>query len=1729
MKNPILLQKPTSDHCGPGYVGKSKYLETKNLLSEFDTEEKRLTVLRNLGILNNQIDIVQELGDDTSVVMSQKAVTDAINNNKNIEIYESENNLPTSAATGRIAAVVYQTNNETVNRLYFKNEEAWKSINDVKIVDAENKLDPSAPQGTIAVVAINTKQKFLSDLNCPRDLKTAEDFEQLEFIEEPLVINAPTHVDIDLSEELIILTFAQDFYIPKQTDSTDILPNLPHYIYIGKFDTLTSDGAAWGIYHFSQALGGGIIAEYDSNGDRISYNERQIQDLNLYLKYQYRYKYWVSKKTIPNYDIVNTFIAVGQTVMTTVPYIKDFDKWTSLLNTDILYIDEAKLYEYEVEQDGTSFLVRVPKDRLKEITRGVDFIDFKNYSRICVGDNIYPLFLEDGMYTTPIRTLIEEDYALQIWPMVISGFSDSYTFQSGYAKTELAGITIANDYSDLSSDEKVGSIATTQESVDDTKTVSEYYEQIQGNFPTRLREVVIDPKEYTDVRVEGYHYLEMYIYNLSIDGKPVSQASPQGKLTISEFNPNYSSENAVWGIYCSISSISQQESAVLEYDQNGNRITWNPDALTAFNNSKLVGNAGGKVYGGYISDFDPYLSVLDGILYFSNTTTKTTLYLKHDFNGWEKYYSPIKNNSIKLEHLSDEVTKTLKGVSIYDSIDKLDKNAEQGSLASVAIDTLEEISFSELYQPTEEDFSSNTLPIAILSKVSGISVIVPDPSIEPPEFEIELYSEDFNPENGVGLFVALAGNGYVYIWDVANDKSLEFELFIYNEDENTLTLNEENLTELNNILSEKSYVYGGTRGATNEDGDWGLIDPSVSNSIYRAISGEQKTDLHIKDIEGWRKLNDVKIVDSVDKLDPNAKQGTLATVAINTLREIKWSEVYQPTEEELSQPFEDVVGKLTRISKFEVTPPESMDIMPNEEDWYVAYLFSGTTEGGFGIGHRSVGYFGESMDDMMMEAYSEDDVNYTWEVYRNFVQQANELLSKDPMYYLGSFLNDEPISLPPFLDEILHIYTGEVSTELYIKTEKGWTPYKESDTLYIDYNSLWNYEQVDLYEDDTWYFKIPFNEFAHITKGVNFNDARKYRFVSFDGIVEPLCGDGHYFWTNGTVNVYESEFSTEWDLSFWVENEYVYVGTYISQVVKLPLQQYQSVDDLPLWYDEGGTAVVFEDKDRTISPYELQVGQQVLGIDFDMYTQISLPEQDVDGGVYFYTDDGHHILLHIYSFVEGESSYEVYATIDEEKKLIALYDRNGTLVDYHYEILQEINELLRDNKYVCNEKLELFYWGIVSYIVAGKTPTLYIKRNEWERVFEGEGVVVAESVEDLDLEAEAGKVACVVSPKEKDVPLNAFWEYGYSLTAIVPQIPQIVDVSNGYVDVCVEFKGKITKNTIRLCANWLTVWVEINGEATTIATYDNDTQALTYSNCDIIDTINNIYLSSDVYEKNAGYVDEDFLNQFFKWIVKDTKTELYVKNKASWERFSAAEVTNNLTEGGVDKALSAEMGKVLSERIDEVDLKLDNVNIIVNSVDELPEDAPVGSTAMVKSQTEVPAVKNIPKSGKLGNISLVSNAGTLSFPTTQGLHYQIYTGGFESLPGSLKTISLINNGYPPNFTLGLKLPSSSGDVATWDSEGKLIFLDQSAIDAFNDMLNTDEYVVYGTGLSDYAYNYLSQLVKTNGTKLVSAMYVKEDSWEEYDKDTKDKVATLEAKVAELETKIQELLNSLQTN
>lgn len=360
MKNPIFLQKPTPDHCGPGCVGKSKYLETKNLLSEFDTEEKRLTVLRNLGILNSQIDIVQELGDDTSVVMSQKAVTDAINNNKNIEIYESENNLPTSAETGRIAAVVYQTNNETVNRLYFKNEEAWKSLNDVKIVDSVNKLDKNAERGSLATVAVNTNVEVpFSELYQP----TEEDFNSA--IPPVSKLSKVNRISVIAPDPLIEPT---EFEIKLYSEDFNPESN------IGKVVVL--DG--WGYFYLydmaddSQNMEFNLFI-YNEEENTITINEEILAELNNILSE----KGYVYGGTYEDYGLiddpsVSDFIYhVIEEIQKTDIYIKDVEGWKVLDNEEL----RNQISDLEVNLANLENTVNNLEDKTTLIVNSVDELD----------------------------------------------------------------------------------------------------------------------------------------------------------------------------------------------------------------------------------------------------------------------------------------------------------------------------------------------------------------------------------------------------------------------------------------------------------------------------------------------------------------------------------------------------------------------------------------------------------------------------------------------------------------------------------------------------------------------------------------------------------------------------------------------------------------------------------------------------------------------------------------------------------------------------------------------------------------------------------------------------------------------------------------------------------------------------------------------------------------------------------------------------------------------------------------------------------------------------------------------------------------------------------------------------------------------------------------------------------------------------------------------------------
>ena len=198
------------------------------------------------------------------------------------------------------------------------------------------------------------------------------------------------------------------------------------------------------------------------------------------------------------------------------------------------------------------------------------------------------------------------------------------------------------------------------------------------------------------------------------------------------------------------------------------------------------------------------------------------------------------------------------GVLIVDSVDKLDPNAKQGSLASVVISTPAKISFSELYQPTTDEVNMETFVVDTtnLSKVTGISISSYfDISTEFQAFMVYLFSKDFDMHGRVGQVIApfMGEIGGAKIMNLSTQEQSELELFIPNDD-GTITVNEENLAIINNLLSATEFVYGGTFSSNNGE----QVNPSYVDIFYKTIGGiQKKTYLYIKDVGRWEQYSEL--------------------------------------------------------------------------------------------------------------------------------------------------------------------------------------------------------------------------------------------------------------------------------------------------------------------------------------------------------------------------------------------------------------------------------------------------------------------------------------------------------------------------------------------------------------------------------------------------------------------------------------------------------------------------------------------------------------------------------------------------------------------------------------------------------------------------------------------------------------------------------------------------------
>lgn len=377
------------------------------------------------------------------------------------------------------------------------------------------------------------------------------------------------------------------------------------------------------------------------------------------------------------------------------------------------------------------------------------------------------------------------------------------------------------------------------------------------------------------------------------------------------------------------------------------------------------------------------------------------------------------------------------GVKIVSSVDELDLNAPQGTLASVAINTVAEVPFSELYQPTSDEVNlgAGVVNTTNLSRVHGISVNSSyDTTAEIPNFMVYLFSKDFDMQGGVGQLILL-GLGAAMTMDFSTQEENELELFTANED-GIITVNEGNLAIINNLLSSTEFVYGGVQNMDNGELSY---HPCV-DMFYKTIGGISKTELYIKDVNGWRVVSDEElkakvdnlqtivdnldlIVNSVDELPQNVPLGSLARVLA-----LKTSAIPVSKDVEYGKTVKEFVWSIPeKLSEelLELYKTSTIDIMFNETTQLTSIAFTNW--------------------------YNRPALTYTAhytavpKVIASYSTEGNLLaFNESGIEYINSITKTyKSKSVSEHFDIFLSVPRPKNWTYLYTKNELGWEQYSE--------------------------------------------------------------------------------------------------------------------------------------------------------------------------------------------------------------------------------------------------------------------------------------------------------------------------------------------------------------------------------------------------------------------------------------------------------------------------------------------------------------------------------------------------------------------------------------------------------------------------------------------------------------------------------------------------------------
>jgi hypothetical protein len=226
----------------------------------------------------------------------------------------------------------------------------------------------------------------------------------------------------------------------------------------------------------------------------------------------------------------------------------------------------------------------------------------------------------------------------------------------------------------------------------------------------------------------------------------------------------------------------------------------------------------------------------------------------------------------EIENLLDKISEGGGGITIVDSVDQLDSNAELGSLASVVEPgSIKESSFRDLYQPDasiiDPDTGTLTAP-ELLSSVSSISVFAPQNVDSVVGSSVGLLPRDFSvtslsmatieifPQQGVMAMTIIGGY----------DNMQQFVLAEYSQDTMSYTIHNDQVEAFNAVLANgMDWCYFG-----NPEGDITEEQSATIDLFIKAVAGiPSKAHVYLKK-DNWEELytrDFNKLVSNIGKVE----------------------------------------------------------------------------------------------------------------------------------------------------------------------------------------------------------------------------------------------------------------------------------------------------------------------------------------------------------------------------------------------------------------------------------------------------------------------------------------------------------------------------------------------------------------------------------------------------------------------------------------------------------------------------------------------------------------------------------------------------------------------------------------------------------------------------------------------------------------------------------------------